>query len=252
MPYISPIPKQVSDIDAARAIASRRSYLKKSGSDIEQQTQGVIYQKLLSRLETAKKPVSSMKITELIALIRALEWTPQEFSEHTGVDLSGLMALGDPQFDPFNEHKLNLSYIYKHVHSPDVLHDEDSKPLHKESAAIPRRVLEARGIDSDSIITIKADESVFISEGVKNIGKSLSFADSVTLDIKTPPYHSDVVVLFEPEKRHLIVKLYTESSTSGHIIFSPLRSSVAPIIRSVIDDDLVYKGIVIWRGGSFT
>lgn len=68
-----------------RRIAARRKLLNLSGPDVERITNGVIYQKLLSRLETGRKAVSSLTLTEVDALIRALQWTYDEFAKETGV-----------------------------------------------------------------------------------------------------------------------------------------------------------------------
>lgn len=70
---------------AGRRIAARRSLLGLSGPDVERLTNGTIYQKLLSRIETGKKLVATMTITEVDALLRALQWTYDEFARETGV-----------------------------------------------------------------------------------------------------------------------------------------------------------------------
>lgn len=70
---------------AGRRIAARRTLLHLSGPDVERLTNGVIYQKLLSRIETGKKHVATLTITEVDALLRVLQWTYDEFARETGV-----------------------------------------------------------------------------------------------------------------------------------------------------------------------
>lgn len=70
---------------AGRRIAARRALVGLSGPDVERLTNGTIYQKLLSRVETGKKPVSTLTITEVDALLRVLQWTFDEFASETGV-----------------------------------------------------------------------------------------------------------------------------------------------------------------------
>lgn len=83
-----------SEIHPGRKIAARRAELKKSLMDIENETDGVIYSKLLYRIENAKKPLETLNVRQLNALLKALEWTPQEFAEATGVEVPGASATG--------------------------------------------------------------------------------------------------------------------------------------------------------------
>lgn len=78
-----------SEIHPGRKIAARRAELNKSLMDIENETEGVIYSKLLYRVENAKKPLETLNVRQLNALLKALEWTPQEFTEATGVEVPG-------------------------------------------------------------------------------------------------------------------------------------------------------------------
>ena len=81
-----------SEIHPGRKIAARRAELKKSLMDIENETEGVIYSKLLYRIENAKKPLETLNVRQLNALLKALEWTPQEFAEATGVEVPGAVV----------------------------------------------------------------------------------------------------------------------------------------------------------------
>jgi len=78
-----------SEIHPGRKIAARRAELNKSLMDIENETNGVIYSKLLYRVENAKKPLETLNVKQLNALLKALEWTPREFAEATGVEVPG-------------------------------------------------------------------------------------------------------------------------------------------------------------------
>ena len=69
-----------------REIAARRMQLGKSGTDIDNETDSVIYPKLLSRIETGIKHPREITVEQLEALLTVLEWTPKEFSTATGID----------------------------------------------------------------------------------------------------------------------------------------------------------------------
>lgn len=71
----------------ARAIKARRNFLGKSGMDIDNETGGVVYQKLVSYLETAKKEPRDIATGQFDALLKALNWTPRQFVEETGYDI---------------------------------------------------------------------------------------------------------------------------------------------------------------------
>lgn len=71
-----------------RALEARRKLLGGlSALDIENRTNGVIYQKLLYRIEGGDKDPLTLDLVQLSALLKALEWTPQEFSEETQLTL---------------------------------------------------------------------------------------------------------------------------------------------------------------------
>lgn len=65
----------------------RQAHGRKSGSVIEQETDGVIYQKLLQRIENGEKPLESLTPKQLQALATALGWTVREMEEATKIDL---------------------------------------------------------------------------------------------------------------------------------------------------------------------
>ena len=70
-----------------RAIAARRGYLSKSLMDIERDSNGVLYTKLLSRVENGEKHVRTLEIDELRVLLVQLDWTLEDFIRETGVTL---------------------------------------------------------------------------------------------------------------------------------------------------------------------
>jgi len=87
-----PIINQMSKIATSRPrygreIAARRAQLGKSGTDIINETDGIIYPKLLSRIETGVKDPREITVTQMSALLRALDWTAAEFERVTGMEL---------------------------------------------------------------------------------------------------------------------------------------------------------------------
>ena len=71
-----------------RVIESRRAFLgNKSAMNVENETKGVIYQKLLYRIEGGDKDPLTLDLTQFSALLKALEWTPEEFARETELAL---------------------------------------------------------------------------------------------------------------------------------------------------------------------
>ena len=80
---------------AGQQIEQRRAQLgRKSGSTIEQETDGVIYQKLLQRIENGEKPLDSLTPKQLHALALALCWSVRDLQEATKVDLGAFIPTG--------------------------------------------------------------------------------------------------------------------------------------------------------------
>lgn len=92
--------KRPESAQAGREIAARRTFLGKSRGQIVLETNGVIYEKLLARLETGEKTVGSLKLTEYNALLGSLEWTPSDFTENTGVAMPAAQPV--PGNTPFH------------------------------------------------------------------------------------------------------------------------------------------------------
>ena len=57
---------------------------------VENETGGVLYTKLLYRIEHGMKDLRTLNVQQINALLRALEWTPEEFAEATGLELPGV------------------------------------------------------------------------------------------------------------------------------------------------------------------
>lgn len=60
-------------------IAARRAELDKSLTDIDNETNGVVYTQLLYRIESGRKDPGTIKANQLEALLAALKWTPNQW-----------------------------------------------------------------------------------------------------------------------------------------------------------------------------
>lgn len=79
-------PRQSIDPRPGRRIAARRTFLGKTLDDIEEETAGVVYRNLLSRIENGHKAADTMRANQVNALLPALQWTHADWIE--ALDLS--------------------------------------------------------------------------------------------------------------------------------------------------------------------
>lgn len=73
----------------AVAIAARRRQLGLRQFDVEERSGWVVKQSSVSDMERGEYSPVSMTSERLTAYLKALEWTPQEFTEATGLDIPG-------------------------------------------------------------------------------------------------------------------------------------------------------------------
>lgn len=67
-----------------RELSARLALLGKSYDDLTEETDGLLYPKLLTRLATGEKPITRLYQEQYQALLSALEWTPQELARAAG------------------------------------------------------------------------------------------------------------------------------------------------------------------------
>jgi repressor LexA len=57
----------------------------KSRLDVENETNGIIYQRLLARIESGEKNPIELEVPQFFEYLRAMQWTPTEFERETGL-----------------------------------------------------------------------------------------------------------------------------------------------------------------------
>jgi len=78
----------------AEAIFQRRRHLNKSQEKVGADSGDVVSQTTVSRIERGLvHPVKNLSVEELYGLLRALEWTPEEFTAATGLKMPGVEPL---------------------------------------------------------------------------------------------------------------------------------------------------------------
>lgn len=190
---------------AGRTVAARRNYLGKSQPNIESETNGVIYVKLLSRIETGKQSLGSLSSHKLGFLIRALEWTNQEFTEATGVSVGY-----DPKPIPTAE---------PYVPSVQVpIYDSVSAGLSaatggdsqvKDYLGLDTRLPNLRGRNHDRLVVMPVNGDSMVSPKAH---ESIPEGSLVVVEVGAIPQHSDVVVAWIEDENLAVLKRYEEGS----------------------------------------
>lgn len=87
---VNPVPKvfktKHEKPDWGRAIAARRTFLGKSLVDVENETDGELYQALLYRIENGIKDPSTLTVRQFGLLLKVLDWSIQDWQENTGLE----------------------------------------------------------------------------------------------------------------------------------------------------------------------
>lgn len=84
---VNTVPKASADKPLwGRRIAARRKFLGKSLVDIENSTNGKLYQALLYRIENGKKHPNTLTVEQFRLLLSELGWTVADWSRETGLE----------------------------------------------------------------------------------------------------------------------------------------------------------------------
>lgn len=179
-----------------RAIKARRAYLGKTGEDIETETNGVIYKKLLSRIETGKKSLSSLRLAEYETLLRALEWSQEEFVEQTG---SSLPIPHSEVYNPSLKVPI-LGTVSAGVRNVEI--GEANDFLYIDPGLV-------RGRQNLAVLRVNGD-----SMASENTAKDIPEGSMVVFEYGAVPLPGDTVIAWVEEYEIAVIKLFEEHPTA--------------------------------------
>lgn len=215
---------------AGREIAARRAFLDKSRAQIVVETNGVIYEKLLARIETGEKSVSSLKLTEYTALLGALEWTPTDFTEATGVEMPAANPV--PGNVPF--HASVQIPIYGSVSAGLSLAEIDEIPSNFLSLDPSLPGLKGRPLSSMGVLTVNGDSMVS-----PIAAKGIPEGSMVLVEWGAMPRDNDLVVAWLGEHGTAVLKQFSEG---GEVILRSFNPK-GPVFR-LGSTDVDLRGVV--------
>lgn len=223
-------PRTTEHPDAGDRIRARRAFHKLSRPAVSHATDGVLYERLQKRIEDGDKKVRTLRVNQVAAYLKVLEWTPEDFERETGVPL---LEVGEdvPGSEPYKGGLLVGYYgtVAAGLHSVE----EDSEPerlipldpLMPGLRGRPAGRLGLLRVNGDSMVSPKAAES--IPEG-----------SMVLVEWGAAPAPNDVVVAWLDAHDTAVLKQYQEGPDAVLRSFNPtgpvFRAAELPTVRGVV------------------
>lgn len=223
------IPQQ-SD-KAARAIRGRRNYLGKTQAQIVEETSGVIYPRLLSELETNARSVNRLTLPKLRALITALEWTAEEFSHETGIDVPASRPIPDSV-----EYSPTLAIpSYRSISSGinGVESERSPKPF-----LLDPNFPGLRGRDVTRLAVLKVNGDSMVSDSAS---EEMRLGSMLIVEWDAVPSENDMIVGWIEQVGASVLKRQAEGRATVLHSLTP----TGPVFR-VGDHEIDVRGVVRW------
>lgn len=221
----------VGPLSSGHAIASRRKWLGLTAEELVERTDGHINLKLLSQLENNHYEISDLRLVKYKALLGALQWTPSEFEEVTGVPpLTSESIPGAEAYTPtlrvpiVGSVSAGLAAIEEMVEADAYLHIDP-----RLSPAISRA-------NPGSLYGLKVNGDSMISDYASKI---VPDGSHVVVEVGAAPEHGDLVVAWLPNRETLVLKLYQEDN---HVVLRSYNPR-GPVFR-LGQEPIEVRGVV--------
>lgn len=230
-----------------RVIAARRAFLGKSAMDVENETKGLINQKMMYRIEAGKPHPLDLDAKKLFALLAVLEWTAEEFIRETNIDLPITMLGEGESADPLDRFAPNpTTWLHFPVMASASAGTGEPEFVEDGTVSIPKSKLVGRGARREDVMVVRVNGNCLVSQGVRT--KSIAHGDYAFIHLGARPAPTDIVCLWDDLEGQLILKYMAEQqdpNSPDEVIL--LDASNNRYIRNV--EDLVYRGVVFHRSG---
>jgi hypothetical protein len=117
-----------------------------------------------------------------------------------------------------------------------------------EAAAIPRSVLKKHGVNVADVMVIRVNGDCLVSQAVRYSNKNIAHGDYAAINTAATPKDGDVVAYWDSREDIMIIKYFKDDVKNGMVYLYDARGLTVPVPD--VDDDLVYRGVVFYRGGS--
>jgi len=109
---------------------------------------------------------------------------------------------------------------------------------------VPKEAL--KGHKKDNVYALLVNGTCLVSHDVRFSVKNIAHGDYVAVDEMQAPQNHNIVVYWDNRQEKLIIKMYKEIDST--IILYDAHGIMVP--HAQFEDDLIFKGVVFWRGGS--
>lgn len=231
----------------AKAYRARRAFLGKTQEQIVADSGDTLTQSDVSRLSRGKlHPADGLSITKFFGMLRAFEWTIDEWSEATMLEVPYLSQEQASALEAAAHLEVKPKYIEFPVFGTASAGEQDAEPLETEVAFIPESKLRAKGVDANSVVVYVINGDCMISAEARRVEKNIVHGDYVAVDTRRRPQPGDTVAAWWPADRKLVIKRY-RVEREGIILYP--ASPGHPTLVLPHEDDVNILGVVFWREG---
>lgn len=203
-----------------------------------------ISQSLLSQIERGVQNPLRMSVDNFLRYLSALRWTPKEFAEATGLQVSSeyetayILEAFAQNFE---------DWIRLPVYGAASAGTADAEPLEGEYVGVPREFLARKGVrDPRQVRVYRVNGSCMVSDEARRMERNIAPGDYILVDISRRPQAGDVVVAWWPEQEKLVVKRY---KVEGDNILLYPANPMHPVVVLPREEDVNILGVVIARLG---
>ena len=231
----------------ADALKERRVRFGMSQQDVVEASGKVLYQAEVSRLERGVvHPTEDISLEKFFALLKALEWTLEDFAAATGLSLPFASREQAEALQAASRLEVRPDWLRLPVYGAVAAGKENAKPLGDEHVYIPREKLRAKGADPDNVKVYLVNGDCMISNEAQRIQKNIAPGDYVAVDSDRKPQPGDVVVAWWPREDKMVVKRFKIEGKD--IVLYPVNPAHPNLVLDR-EEDVFILGTVVWRGG---
>ena len=228
-------------------LKKRRQELKKSQQQLVTDSGNTLKQPDVSRMERGlTHPTHTLGTDKFFGLLKALEWTIEQFSDATGISVPFYTETQAHALSQASRLEVSADWLRFPVYGSVSAGQKNTEPLYEEMAFIPRDKLRAKGADPASVRVYLVNGDCMISNEAQRIQKNIAPGDYVAVDTSRKPQPGDTVVAWWPQEEKMVVKRYKIEGSD--IVLYPVNPA-HPNLVLAHEEDVYILGSVIWRGG---
>lgn len=200
---MSPKRKTQPDSRVARALRARRGYVGKTLEQIADESGGLLNTRMLSELQTGKRDINDLPLSRLNMLLDILEWSGDDFSRETGVNVPTASAIpGSADYVPTLELPQfgSVSAGIAQNWEPDP----DAPPLR-----VDKNLSWLRGRDVTRLVTVDVNGDSMVSP---NAAESIPHGSKLIVEVGAAPADGDFVIAWIDDLGVSVVKKFSEGS----------------------------------------